>query len=115
MKGLRLDRDAAGQGGAIQGGGGEHAGIDVGRAGDDLLFALFTAVDLADEEMGALDLFAGEHLAHHHMGDGAAQVHQFLHLEAAAEELFLQLRGGNINIHKLFEPAERYFHLRVPP
>ncbi len=88
-----------------------HAGINIGRAGDDLdVMAIFAAIHLADEQMRALHRCAFRYLAHHHAPDAGGKVDELLHLKAAVKEPCLQLLGGNIDVHILLEPAERYFH-----
>ena len=109
--GLCLDGDAAGQRGAVQSGGRMHTGIYIGCAGDDLdVPAVFAAIHLANEQMGALHGRAFLHLAHHHAPDAGGKVDELLHLKAAVKEPCLQLLGGNVDVHILLEPAERYFH-----
>ena len=111
-----LDLDPAGQRGAVQGGGGVHARVNVGRTGGDLdIVAVLAAIHLADVQVGALLRNAlGDH-THNNLVDIGGQIDELLHLKATVEEFFLQLLGGDINVYILFQPAEWYFHSRLPP
>ena len=76
---------------------------DVGRRRADLLDAVLAAVHLADGEPVRIGvLFGGEDLAHDDVRDVFAKVSELLYLKPAREELFLQLLGGNIDIHIIF-------------
>ena len=90
-------------GGAVQRAGHFGACKDVGRRRADLLDAVLAAVHLADGEPVRIGvLLGGEDLAHDDVRDVLAEVSEFLHLKPAREELFLQLLGGNIDVHIIF-------------
>ena len=110
VQGLRLDGDPAGQGRPVQGRGRVHAGVDVRRAGYDLLRALVAAVDLAGEQVRAFHRFAAGDLAHDDAADLRSQLFQFFHFKSAPEKLFLQLLGADVDIHVFLQPAERCNH-----
>ena len=90
-------------GGAVERAGHLCPREDVGRRRADLLDAVLAAVHLADGEPVRIGvLFGGEDLAHDDVRDVFAKVSELLYLKPAREELFLQLLGGNIDIHIIF-------------
>ena len=115
-QGLCLDLDAAGQRGAIQSGGRVHARVNVGRTGGDLdIMAVVTAIHLADVQVGTLLGHTFGNDTHDHLVNIGGQIDQFLHLKAAVKELAFQFLGGDVDLYILFQPAEWYFHSRLPP
>ena len=102
---------AGGQhGGPGQSAGVFAAGAHVVGAAADLQQLAGAGVHLADRQMGVGNLFAFHYKAHHHAGDVLAHFDELFHLKAAAEQLLLQLLGGDIDIHIFLQPAEWYFH-----
>ena len=111
-----LDMDAAGQGGVVQGRDRLHALIYIGGAGADLdVFAVFTGVDPAQEEMGPFLGHALGHFTDHDTVEITGQIDQFFYFKAAAEQDVLKLPGAAVYIYIFFQPAERYFHDLIPP
>ncbi len=98
-----LDLDAAGQGGAFQGGGDAVAQLHVGGTGADAdVVAVVAAVHHTLGQVGALLLFHVHDLADHNLADACIQRDQLLDLKAAGEELFLQFLRSNVDIYKFF-------------
>src|SRR5699024_5274066 len=115
-QGLGLDLDAAGQCGAVQSRRRVHTRVDVGRTGGNLdVMAVVAAIHLADVQVSPLLGHTLGDDTDNHFVDAGGQVDEFFYLETAVEELFLQFFGGNVDLYILFQPAEWYFHSRLPP
>ena len=98
-----LDGDAAGQGGAIQRGRHAIAQLHVGGTGADAdLMAVSATVHHTLGQVGALLLFHLHDLADDHLADAGIQRDELFHLEAAGEQLLLQLLCGDIDINEFF-------------
>ena len=98
-----LDGDAAGQGGAIQCGRHAIAQLHVGGTGADAdLVAVSAAVHHTLGQVGALLLFHLHDLADDHLADAGIQRDELFYLEAAGEQLLLQLLCGDIDINEFF-------------
>ena len=98
-----LDGDAAGQGGTIQCGGHAIAQLHVGGTGADAdLVAVSAAVHHTLGQVGALLLFHLHDLADDHLADAGIQRDELFYLEAAGEQLLLQLLCGDIDINEFF-------------
>ena len=98
-----LDGDAAGQGGAIQCGRHAIAQLHVGGTGADAdLVAVSAAVHHTLGQVGALLLFHLHDLTDDHLADAGIQRDELFYLEAAGEQLLLQLLCGDIDINEFF-------------